>query len=141
MKGEIKIYTRCRNCFKKIPFRTTYCEKCLERVVKRKKDSITEKTLKSDKFLKTSKWQELRRKIILRDKGCCVLCFKNRRITKQRLQVHHIVKRIEDESLIFEPTNLVTVCKECHEILEKESVAKQKELLGEIKELETQYLL
>ena len=44
-----------------------------------------------------------------------------------------LIKRVEDESLIYDPSNLVTLCRSCHEEMEKLSVKEQRDLLGEYK--------
>lgn len=126
--------TRCRRCRILIPFRETYCENCKKLIISQKKDGLKNK--KAESLLKTGIWKSLRKDIIRRDKGCCVLCFKQGIIEYRTLQVHHIVKRTEDESLAYEPTNLVTLCRSCHEKVELLSIQKQKELLGELPALE-----
>lgn len=125
--------TRCRNCRTLIEFRTTYCDKCKTKFNAHRKDGLKDK--EADDMLKTQRWQNLRAEIVRRDKGCCVLCFKKGCITYKGLQVHHIVKRTMDKSLAFEPSNLVTVCRDCHEIVEKMSVAEQRSLFGDFEEL------
>lgn len=133
------MFTRCRRCRTKIAYGDTYCDKCKQYVIKKNKESLKDK--KADDLLKTQRWRNLRADIIRRDKGCCVLCLKNKIVSYKRLQVHHIVKRTQDINLAFEPTNLVTLCRECHEKVELLSVEQQKELFGEIAELETYTLL
>ena len=120
--------TRCAKCKKLISYGQTYCEDCASKITKEKKKNMNFKEL--DNLLKRKEWIATRKKILLRDKGLCVLCFKNGVIEHRGLQVHHIVKRIDDMSLMYEPSNLVTVCRSCHEKLEKLPVDKQKALLG-----------
>ena len=126
--------TRCRRCRTLIPFRETYCDSCQKLINAHKKEGLKNK--KAEALLKTGTWKSLRKDIITRDKGCCVLCFKQGIIEYRKLQVHHIIKRTEDESLAYEPSNLVTLCRSCHEKVELLSVQKQKELLGELPTLE-----
>lgn len=121
--------TRCRKCMKLIEFRENYCDRCKEHFVKKK---VVKKNIQDvDKYIKTAYWQSLRKQILLRDK-CCVLCFKRGFIEVRGLQVHHILKRVDDINgdKIYDPENLVSVCKKCHEELEKLPVSKQKELIG-----------
>lgn len=134
--------TRCRSCRTLIDYGNTYCDKCEESYNKKRKQYTTERTKEADKYTKTATWQSLRKEIIIRDKGCCVLCFIRGRIEYRQLQVHHIVKRVDDISLAYERSNLVTLCRCCHEEVEKLSPARQRELLG-IKEVkkETAFLL
>ena len=121
--------TRCRNCRTLIDYGKTYCSKCEEKVKKQRKQYTTEKVREADKYTKTATWQSLRKEIIMRDKGCCVLCLLRGRIEYRQLQVHHIVKRVDNLSLAYERSNLVTLCRTCHEEVEKLSPEKQRELL------------
>jgi len=121
--------TRCRNCTTLIDFGTTYCSKCKEKVKKQRKKYTTERTKEADKYTKTTTWQSLRREIILRDNSCCVLCFLRGKIEYRQLQVHHIIKRVDDITLAYERSNLVTLCRTCHEEVEKLPPQKQRKLL------------
>lgn len=121
--------TRCKNCRRLIEFGLTYCSTCEEKIKKSRNKNLSEKVKEADKFTKTATWQSLRREIIRRDNNCCVLCFLRGKIEYRQLQVHHIVKRVDNLSLAYEPSNLVTVCRTCHEEVEKLSPQKQKELL------------
>ena len=60
--------------------------------------------------LSTARWQRLRRTILNRDGWRCSRCKSAR-----RLQVHHIIEKHVRHDLIFEPTNLQTVCAPCHD--------------------------
>ncbi len=122
--------TRCRNCRTLIDYGNTYCSRCNEEVKKQRKQYTTERVREADKYTKTATWQSLRKEIIIRDKGCCVLCFLRGRIEYRQLQVHHIVKRVDDLSLAYDRDNLVTLCRNCHEEVEKLSPQKQRELLN-----------
>lgn len=122
--------TRCRNCRTLIDYGNTYCSRCNEKVKKQRKQYTTERVREADKYTKTATWQSLRKEIIIRDKGCCVLCFLRGRIEYRQLQVHHIVKRVDDLSLAYDRDNLVTLCRNCHEEVEKLSPQKQRELLN-----------
>ena len=118
---------RCGDCRTLIEFGQGLCDKCKSKRNKENKDNLKDKT--AEKHTKTSRWQKVRKQIIIRDNGVCQLCFARGFIENRRLQVHHMVKRTTDLSLAYEPTNLVTVCPPCHEELECLSVTKQKELL------------
>jgi hypothetical protein len=48
--------------------------------------------------------------IYSRDNRQCAICsYKG-----HKLEIHHIVKRSDDISLAYEPTNVITLCKTCH---------------------------
>lgn len=121
--------TRCRNCRVLIDYGNTYCSRCEEKVKKQRKHYTTERVKEADKYTKTATWQSLRKEIIIRDNGCCSLCFLRGKIEYRQLQVHHIVKRVDDLSLAYERSNLVTLCRPCHEEVEKLSPKAQRELL------------
>lgn len=120
--------TRCRQCRKLIEYGNTFCDDCKSKVTKERKKGLKDKNVEAT--TKNSRWKALRLKIIQRDK-CCILCLRRGFIEYRTLQVHHLVKRVEDTSLIYEPSNLVTVCRECHEELEKLPLLEQKKLLGD----------
>lgn len=122
--------TRCRNCRALIEFGESLCSKCEERFKKQRKQYTTERVKEADKYTKTATWQSLRKEIIRRDNGCCVLCLLRGRIEYRQLQVHHIVKRVDNLSLAYERSNLVTLCRTCHEEVEKLPPYKQRELLN-----------
>jgi 5-methylcytosine-specific restriction endonuclease McrA len=67
------------------------------------------------KPLSSTRWRKLRTVIIHRDKGCCQRCLlKYNIINGTQLQVHHIKPRIEFPDLMFDETNLITLCKTCN---------------------------
>lgn len=126
------MFTRCSSCRTKIPFGQSLCPECLIKRRKENKDNLKSKD--AEKHTKTGKWQKTRKDVIVRDKGVCQLCLVRGQITNKKLEVHHIKKRSEvigtiEEYLIYDHSNLVTVCRQCHEELEVLSISKQKELL------------
>lgn len=121
--------TRCVKCRRLIDYGNSYCDTCYSNLIRENKKSLKNKRVEAT--TKSSMWKAIRRQVILRDK-CCLLCLRRRGYYELRsLQVHHIIKRIEDESLIYDPSNLVTLCRSCHEEMEKLPVKKQRELLGD----------
>lgn len=131
--------TRCSRCRTKIDFGKSMCDKCYTKYNRETKRNLKNKD--AEKHTKTSKWQSVRKKALLRDKGLCQLCLSRGIIENRRLEVHHIKKRDDivhttDAHLLYDLSNLVSVCRPCHEKLEKLSVVKQKELLKWDKEVE-----
>lgn len=53
---------------------------------------------------------ELRQQIYKRDDFTCRLCYRR----GGTLELHHIIPCYQDKTLFFEPTNLVTICADCH---------------------------
>lgn len=126
--------TRCKDCRTIIEYGKTRCPECQHKLVKRNKDSLKDK--EAEKLIKSSRWQKVRKQILLRDK-CCLLCLQKGILEYRKLSVHHIVKRTDNIELMYEPSNLVTVCPKCHEELEKLPPKKQQQLLKlERKEIE-----
>lgn len=69
-------------------------------------------------FYKSKQWQRCRSYCWSRDKGLCQDCLKNGMIVPG-VEVHHVVEltpeNINDSSISLNPSNLVTLCKSCHE--------------------------
>lgn len=121
--------TRCRSCRRLIDFGKTYCSECEKKLKKEKSKNLSNKNKIAEYNVKSANWRRVRAEIIRRDNGCCVLCYVRGKIEYKQLQVHHIVKRINNLDLSFEESNLVTVCRSCHEELEKISAEEQRKLL------------
>ena len=56
-------------------------------------------------------YNDLRRKTYERDGFKCVKCEEK---DIRKLNIHHIIPWVDDASLWFEPSNVLTLCKECH---------------------------
>jgi 5-methylcytosine-specific restriction endonuclease McrA len=57
-------------------------------------------------------YKEVRKKVLKRDGHCCQMpdCE-----SKKKLHVHHIIPWSKAAYLRFDPSNLITLCKKCHE--------------------------
>lgn len=119
--------TRCRRCRKIIDFGNRLCDECHRAIIKENKKGLKNKDV--EKTTKSAKWKAVRRKVILRDK-CCVMCLSDKYVNAKNLQVHHIIKRKDNEDLIYEMSNLVTLCRDCHEKAEKMSIEDQKRIFN-----------
>jgi 5-methylcytosine-specific restriction endonuclease McrA len=79
------------------------------------------KQKKHHKFLRSPKWREAAKKILEYDNFTCQICgYKadfspNRKNSRYKLKVHHIVSDSADDDLT--PKNLVTLCTRCHNLL------------------------
>lgn len=70
------------------------------------------------KILTGARWRKLRKQIMQRDLYICQRCYhKYGTINTEDLQVHHIKPRTKYPELIYEPTNLVTICGTCNKQL------------------------
>lgn len=77
----------------------------------------------------------------MRDK-CCLNCLRERNFIETRnLQVHHIVKRVDDYSKIYDVSNLITLCRTCHDEVEEMPVEVQKEIFKDFIEKDISFSL
>lgn len=80
--------------------------------------SYYENNKERKKQLNSKRWKELRERTIKRDGGFCNRCWVLLNIMEtSQLQVHHIKPRSEHPELMYDPDNLITVCKTCNLIL------------------------
>jgi 5-methylcytosine-specific restriction endonuclease McrA len=63
-------------------------------------------------FYQSPEWMRVRRRVLVRDNYCCVLCKMSVRAKKQS-RVDHIVPLKKDYSRRFDMTNLRTLCPAC----------------------------
>lgn len=110
-------YKFCNSCGAKIELTKT-CDKC-EAAKKQEKNAYMRQYNKRQqevqKPIKTARWHKLRRYIIQRDKGICQRCLALKGIFNSAdLQVHHIKPRIKFPELMFDESNLITLCKTCN---------------------------
>lgn len=107
-KGDdiLKIKKICNGC-------GYHEDKC--RCNKTNKIQAKKKPRDVDKMLFTSKWQKKRKQIKDRDGWFCQRCwYKFKILNRERLEVHHIKNRIDYPELMFEDSNLITICKTCN---------------------------
>jgi hypothetical protein len=65
--------------------------------------------------LKDPRWQMMRLKILERDKAKCRCC----RSGEKTLHVHHSYYRKGADPWDYEPETLISLCEECHKLVEK----------------------
>ncbi|HCD70878.1 MAG TPA: HNH endonuclease [Ruminococcaceae bacterium] len=80
----------------------------------------------ADKFRNTQAWKRTARLILERDKHCCRVCLARGLIVNRGLSVHHIIPLAEDFDLRVEETNLITLCRHCHERAERGAISREK---------------
>lgn len=110
-------YKSCSSCRKIIKKEDTCdCQKAKRREYKNEYSKIyDEQNEDVVKPIKTARWKRLRKNIIHRDGGYCQRCLNLIGIlTTDRLEVHHIKPRSKYPDLIFDPSNLITVCSTCN---------------------------
>ena len=97
---------------------------------------IADRMTEQRKFRNSTAWKKKREEIKERDKYLCVYCLQvDRVITRDSLEVHHIVKikNYKEGRLLDE--NLVTLCRYHHEMAEK-NVISEEELYGLVNKVE-----
>ena len=100
----------CSQCGKMIDWNSDCtCKKIVVPVKKSKESRDMARAITS------RRWARLRSLIIKRDGGFCQRCFvKYGSINSEQLQVHHIKPRIYYPELVYEVSNLITLCKTCN---------------------------
>jgi len=66
-------------------------------------------------LLKDPRWQELRLRVMDRDGFCCSHCYSK----EKTLNVHHLIYKKNANPWDYDPSELLTLCEECHEKLTK----------------------
>ena len=59
--------------------------------------------------LTNSRYRRIRALVIEMDNTMCQLCH-----SSKKLEVHHIIEKGKNPALIYDITNLITLCKKCH---------------------------
>ena len=68
---------------------------------------------KAKDFYESIAWEKTRQAVLIRDKGLCQECLKEKKITPADT-VHHIVELREDWGRRLDMDNLVSLCASCH---------------------------
>lgn len=119
-----KKFCNHKGCKKLIGFKEGYCEEHKINAKENSQDRYRrydkQREGRSDrKIYNSTSWDKIRDKIKQRDFGLCKLCLYNNEIKDMEL-VHHIVEVREDETLAYNPDNLISVCDKCHKLIHKE---------------------
>lgn len=71
----------------------------------------------AESFYSSLAWKRCRELVKKRDAYLCVDCMKKNKLTAAE-EVHHIVEltpdNVTDPSIALDPSNLVSLCRECH---------------------------
>lgn len=88
------------------------------------------------KFYKTKEWRDVRTQVLKRDHYECLRChgkwkspypLKNLRPGKARF-VHHVQSLKDYPKRCIDPDNLVSLCFDCHEVVERRGFSKEKKI-------------
>ena len=69
------------------------------------------------RFRSSRTWERKRAKILERDLHLCRLCLHNGYVNNKQLEVHHIISLRANFELRLEDSNLITLCRDCHELV------------------------
>lgn len=80
---------------------------------------VSKRKEQTSKLRSSSRWQHARKQALERDKYLCRWCLaKYNTITTTNLQVHHITPIYDNTSMAYDIHNLITVCSNCHTMVE-----------------------
>jgi len=83
-----------------------------------RKPTRTKRPNELTRFRSSSAWTKKSLEIRTRDKFLCQVCCQDRRYVFKGLEVHHIEPLVRNWELRLESANLITLCKNCHELAE-----------------------
>ena len=109
------LYTQCKTCKIKIPYKTTYCDYCKDIRDRERKDRYNKFSKENEvrQLRQTTKWRKLRLKILDKSKGLCYICYvKGEYVPADH--VHHIKPANKRIDLFYAEDNLIPLCKGCH---------------------------
>lgn len=118
-KRKYKPYFYCKELKKEIIL--SQCENCL------KLNLVTTRPIRKISNHRKTVSKSTYQKVYERDNGQCRLCGSN------QIQLHHIIYRSEDKSLIDEPSNCIMLCVNCHQLVHSNKKIWQKKLKEIIK--------
>lgn len=107
----------CSKCGKIIQYGKARCEVCEAKYQDKKiNNSYYNKFIRDKKtqtFYDSHEWKKIRKVVLSRDLGLCIMC-KNEGVISYADIVHHIVELKEDSSKSLDINNLISLCNGCH---------------------------
>lgn len=105
-----------------------YCGKIHDRNVKCENRPVHQRGDREDRFRWTQAWKDKREYIKKRDKYLCQACLNGlygteRRLTTEKLSVHHIQSLETNFEARLDDNNLITLCEKHHELAEKGTIS------------------
>lgn len=130
------LYTQCKKCKAKIPYKTTYCDEC-KGITDREKKARYNRYNKEDKIRQlrhTTKWRKLRLKILDKSKGLCYICYIKGEY-KPAEHIHHIEPANQRIDLFYDEANLIPLCEDCHVYVHRHRLENRNSLIKYVKSL------
>ena len=107
----------CSKCKRIISFGKSRCTKCEKEYQDKKiSDRYYNKHIrdrKSQTFYDSREWKSIRKVVLSRDLGLCLIC-RNKGVISYANVVHHITELKEDNSKALDISNLISLCSCCH---------------------------
>ena len=107
----------CSKCGKIIPYGNYRCNECEAKSEDKKTNNRSYNKFIRDKktqtFYDSLEWKRIRKVVLSRDLGLCLVC-KDKGIISYADIVHHIVELKEDSSKSLDINNLISLCNGCH---------------------------
>ena len=107
----------CSKCGKVIPYGNYRCSNCEIKCKDKKINNRYYNKFMRDKvaqtFYDSPKWKRVRKVVLSRDLGICLVC-KSKGVISYADVVHHIVELKEDNSKSLDVNNLISLCSSCH---------------------------
>ena len=107
----------CSKCGKIIQYGKTRCEACETKYQDKKMNNRYYnkfvRNKKTQTFYDSPEWKKVRKVVLSRDLGLCLIC-KNKGVISYADIVHHIVELKEDNSKSLDINNLISLCSGCH---------------------------
>jgi len=110
----------CPGCGKVIDRKYPLCPECTIRMTSKRNKAYNAVTRNKghDAIYQDKRWRIIKPIVRRRDMDRCRLCFEAHRFTDMQM-VHHIVEPEDNNSLAYEPDNLICLCESCHQHVHK----------------------
>lgn len=83
-----------------------------------------------NKCYNSKNWKRVREEVLKENNYCCEICMQLGVANYKDIQVHHVIKIIDNEDLMFDKSNLIVVCRQHHREIEGKTL---KEVIDYIK--------
>lgn len=111
MGDDMALKKFCARCNTIIDYGNRYCNKC--KGISYKDYNKNKRTKESQLFYNSKSWKVIVNVIKARDKGLCLHCLSNNKISYYNV-VHHIEELKENKDKALDIDNLICLCHSCH---------------------------
>lgn len=122
----------CAKCQTIIDYGNTYCDRCSKSKYKDYNQNKRDK--ESQKFYNSLAWKSIVKVVRLRDKGLCLNCLSNNKISYYDV-VHHIEELKENRDKGLDIDNLICLCHSCHAKIHADYKVDKVEVQNKLKDI------